>query len=114
MVFKIACNAFIQVDTIASEHIMAVARIHKEIGLGPGINAGTEETDAVLRDTSGVIGANDPTCVPQHSISFLRACIDAGTQPDFFMYPGDGHNMFGRDRVHLYERITRYFEDHLK
>ena len=61
-----------------------------------------------------IIGAIDPTCVPQHSISFLRACIDAGTQPDFFMYPGDGHNMFGRDRVHLYERITRYFEDHLK
>ncbi len=61
-----------------------------------------------------IIGANDPTCVPQHSISFLRACIDAGTQPDFFMYPGDAHNMFGRDRVHLYERITRYFEDHLK
>lgn len=61
-----------------------------------------------------IIGANDPTCVPQHSITFLRACIDAGTQPDFFMYPGDGHNMFGRDRVHLYERITRYFEDHLK
>lgn len=61
-----------------------------------------------------IIGANDPTCVPQHSVTFLRACIDAGTQPDFFMYPGDGHNMFGRDRVHLYERITRYFEDHLK
>ena len=48
------------------------------------------------------------------SVGVLRACIDAGTQPDFFMYPGDGHNMFGRDRVHLYERITRYFEDHLK
>lgn len=61
-----------------------------------------------------IIGANDPVCVPQHSVAFLRACIDAGTQPDFFMYPGDGHNMFGRDRVHLYERITRYFEDHLK
>lgn len=61
-----------------------------------------------------IIGANDPTCVPQHSITFLRACIDAGTHPDFFMYPGDGHNMFGRDRVHLYEHITRYFEDHLK
>ena len=42
-----------------------------------------------------IIGANDPTCVPQHSISFLRACIDAGTQPDFFMYPGDGHNSSG-------------------
>ena len=61
-----------------------------------------------------IIGANDPVCVPQHSIAFLRACIDAGTQPDYFIYPGDGHNMFGRDRVHLYTRITRYFEDYLK
>ena len=61
-----------------------------------------------------IIGANDPVCVPQHSISFLRACIDAGTQPDYFIYPGDEHNMFGRDRVHLYTRITRYFEDYLK
>ena len=61
-----------------------------------------------------IIGANDPVCVPQHSIAFLRACIDAGTHPDYFIYPGDGHNMFGRDRVHLYTRITRYFEDYLK
>ena len=61
-----------------------------------------------------IIGANDPVCVPQHSIAFLRACIDAGTQPDYFIYPGDGHNMYGRDRVHLYTRITRYFEDFLK
>ena len=59
-------------------------------------------------------GGEDPTCVPQHSYTFLRACIDAGTHPDFFIYPEDGHNMFGRDRVHLYEHITRYFEDHLK
>ena len=61
-----------------------------------------------------VIGGTDPTCVPQHSITFLRACIDAGTHPDFFMYPEDGHNMRGRDRVHLHEHITRYFEDFLK
>ena len=61
-----------------------------------------------------IIGANDPVCVPQHSIAFLRACIDAGTQPDYFIYPGGEHNMFGRDRVHLYTRITRYFEDFLK
>ena len=61
-----------------------------------------------------IIGGNDPTCVPQHTLSFLRACIDAGTHPDFFVYPGQGHNMVGRDRVHLHEHITRYFEDHLK
>ena len=61
-----------------------------------------------------ILGYNDPTCVPQHSLSFIRACIDAGTQPDLFTYPGDGHNMFGTDQVHLHERITRYFEDFLK
>ena len=61
-----------------------------------------------------IIGANDPVCVPQHSIAFLRACIDAGTHPDYFIYPGDGHNMAGRDRIHLHERITQYFEDYLK
>ena len=61
-----------------------------------------------------IFGYNDPTCVPQHTLSFIRACIDAGTQPDLFTYPGDGHNMFGTDQVHLHERITRYFEDYLK
>ena len=60
-----------------------------------------------------IFGYNDPTCVPQHTLSFLRACEDAGTQPDLFTYPGDGHNMFGRDQVHLHERITRYFDDYL-
>lgn len=59
-------------------------------------------------------GYNDPVCVPQHTLSFLRACIDAGKQVDYFTYPGDGHNMFGQDQVHLHERITQYFEDYLK
>ena len=61
-----------------------------------------------------IIGGNDPTCVPQHTLSFVRACIDAGTQPDLFIYPAQGHNMTGRDRIHLHERITQYFEDYLK
>lgn len=61
-----------------------------------------------------VYGGNDTTCVPQHTLSFVRACIDADTYPDLFTYPGDGHNMFGTDRVHLHNVITRYFEDHLK
>ena len=61
-----------------------------------------------------IIGYNDPTVVPQHALSFLKACIDAGTQPDFFVYPGEGHNMMGHSSVHLHERITQYFEDYLK
>ena len=61
-----------------------------------------------------IIGYNDPTCVPQHSLSFLAECIKAGTQPDFFVYPGEPHNMRGHQSVHLHERITQYFEDYLK
>lgn len=61
-----------------------------------------------------IYGGNDPTCVPQHTLSFIRSCIDAGTHPDLFTYPGDGHNMFGSDQIHLHEHITRYFDDHLK
>lgn len=60
-----------------------------------------------------IYGHNDPTCVPQHTLSFIRACIDAGTYPDLFTYPGDGHNMYGTDRVHLHGVITRYFKEHL-
>ena len=61
-----------------------------------------------------IIGYNDDTVVPQHCLSFLAACIETGTQPDFFVYPGEAHNMRGHASVHLHERITQYFEDYLK
>ena len=57
---------------------------------------------------------HDDTCVPQHTLSFMKACIDARTYPDLFIYPNHKHNVMGRDRVHLHEKITRYFEDYLK
>ena len=61
-----------------------------------------------------ITGYNDNTVVPQHCLSFLDACIKSGTQPDFFAYPGEEHNMRGHASVHLHERITQYFEDYLK
>jgi dipeptidyl-peptidase-4 len=57
---------------------------------------------------------HDNTCVPQHTLSFTKACIDAGTYPDLFTYPMHEHNVIGKDRVHLHEKITRYFDDYLK
>ena len=56
---------------------------------------------------------HDRTCVPQHTLSFIKACVDARTYPDLFIYPTHDHNVLGRDRVHLHEKITRYFEDYL-
>lgn len=57
---------------------------------------------------------HDDTCVPQHTLSFMKACVDARTYPDLFIYLGHKHNVMGRDRVHLHEKITRYFETYLK
>lgn len=56
---------------------------------------------------------HDDTCVPQHTLSFMKACVDARTYPDLFIYPCHKHNVSGRDRVHLHEKITRYFEQNL-
>lgn len=61
-----------------------------------------------------ITGYNDNTVVPQHCLSFIAKCIEDGTQPDFFVYPGEPHNMRGHQSVHLHERITQYFEDYLK
>ena len=56
---------------------------------------------------------HDDTCVPQHTLTFVKACIEANVFPDLFTYPGHKHNVIGHERVHLHEKITRYFEDFL-
>ena len=58
-------------------------------------------------------GILDGTVVPQHSLNFVQACIEAGVPVDWFPYPLDEHNMRGKARVHLYEKITDYFETFL-
>jgi dipeptidyl aminopeptidase/acylaminoacyl peptidase len=58
-------------------------------------------------------GDVDPVVVWQHSLLFIKACVDAGVFPDYFVYPGHPHNVAGKDRPHLYEKITRYFDDNL-
>lgn len=59
-------------------------------------------------------GDIDPVVVWQHSLGFLKACVEADTYPDYFVYPRHEHNVIGKDRPHLHEKITRYFDDYLK
>ena len=58
-------------------------------------------------------GVLDNTVVWQHSLSFVQAAIEAGCRLDYFPYPLDEHNMNGKARVHLYDKITDYFETYL-
>ncbi|WP_198666823.1 S9 family peptidase [Taibaiella helva] len=59
-------------------------------------------------------GAQDNVVVWQHSMRFLKACVDNGVQLDYFVYPGHEHNVLGKDRVHLMQKITDYFDNFLK
>ena len=58
-------------------------------------------------------GAIDPVVVWQHSLSFVRACVENGVQLDYFPYPRHEHNVMGKDRIHLMEKVTLYFDDFL-
>ncbi|ESU24719.1 Xaa-Pro dipeptidyl-peptidase precursor [Flavobacterium enshiense DK69] len=59
-------------------------------------------------------GAQDPVVVQQQSMNFVEACIKAGKQVDYFLYPNHEHNVGGRDRIHMYAKIADYFNTHLK
>lgn len=58
-------------------------------------------------------GTSDNTVVWQHSINYLKKCIDKNVQVDYFVYPGYEHNVRGKDRVHLMNKITDYFKENL-
>lgn len=59
-------------------------------------------------------GTSDSTVVWQHSLRFIKSCVSNGVQVDYFVYPGHPHNVRGKDRVHLMQKITDYFDEYLK
>ena len=58
-------------------------------------------------------GAIDPVVLWEHSLSFVRECVKNNIQVDYFPYPCHEHNVIGKDRVHLHDKISMYFEDYL-
>jgi dipeptidyl-peptidase 4 len=81
--------------------------------------AGYDETNMLnhVKNLKGrlmlIHGVQDDVVVMQHSMKFLHECIKEGKQVDFFVYPIHPHNVRGRDRVHLMEKISRYFIENL-
>lgn len=59
-------------------------------------------------------GAVDNVVVWEHSLSFIRECIKNNVQVNYFPYPCAEHNVMGKDRIHLMQKVTNYFEDYLK
>ncbi len=59
-------------------------------------------------------GQQDPVVVQQHSVDFVKHAVDKGVQVDYMIYPGHEHNVLGKDRAHLYQKVTDYFDLYLK
>lgn len=59
-------------------------------------------------------GTDDDVVVWEHSLKFVKKCVDEGVQIDYFVYPGHPHNVRGKDRVHLMQKISDYFDANLK
>ena len=87
----------------------------------PHVNAEGYEKVSLIRkakDLKGKLlicqGAVDNTVVWEHSLSFIRECIKNNVQVDYFPYPCAQHNVRGKDRIHLMQKVTNYFDDYLK
>jgi len=79
------------------------------------MNSSLLNEDYKMEDKLLIIhGTNDPTVVWQNSLTFITKCVDEGVQVDYFVYPGHPHNVRGKDRMHLYEKIRLYFDENLK
>jgi dipeptidyl-peptidase 4 len=74
----------------------------------------TKQVDKLKGKLLLIHGLQDPVVVQQHSVRFVRAAIDKNVQVDYMIYPGHEHNVNGRDRVHLYQKLTDYFMEWLR
>ena len=59
-------------------------------------------------------GTVDDVVVWQHSLDFVKACVDNGVQMDYFVYPGHPHNVRGKDRAHLMRKVLDYVMENNK
>jgi dipeptidyl-peptidase-4 len=58
-------------------------------------------------------GTDDDVVLWQHSLSYIKKCVDSNVQVDYFVYPEHKHNVLGKDRVHLMQKVTNYFKANL-
>ncbi len=72
-----------------------------------------EKVDSLKGQLLIIHGTMDPTVVWQHSLQFIKTCVDKQKQVDYFVYPGHEHNVRGMDRLHLENKIAKYFDDYL-
>ncbi len=53
-------------------------------------------------------GTIDDVVVMQHNYALVKKFVELGIQMDFFPYPMHKHNVIGKDRAHLMEKVLNY------
>jgi dipeptidyl-peptidase-4 len=71
-------------------------------------------TDKLKGKLLMIHGTVDDVVVWQHSIKYLKKAVEKNIQLDYFVYPEHPHNVLGKDRVHLMNKVSQYFFDHLQ
>ncbi|MDD2983010.1 MAG: DPP IV N-terminal domain-containing protein [Crocinitomicaceae bacterium] len=64
--------------------------------------------DKLKGDLLLIHGTVDDVVVMQHNLALVKKFVDNGIQMDFFPYPMHKHNVGGKDRVHLMEKVLNY------
>lgn len=72
-------------------------------------HAGNLKGDLLL-----IHGTVDDVVVMQHNFALVQKFVDLGIQMDFFPYPMHKHNVTGKDRVHLMDKVLNYIIDNNK
>ncbi|HPE55524.1 MAG TPA: S9 family peptidase [Bacteroidales bacterium] len=72
------------------------------------------KVDSLNTDLLILQGTMDPTVVWQNSLTFIKECVSKGKQVEYFVYPDHEHNVRGKDRIHMYEKIRLFFDERLK
>ena len=68
--------------------------------------------DKLEGDLLLIHGTVDDVVVMQHNLSLVKKFVELGKQVDFFPYPNHKHNVYGKDPVHLMEKILNYVIEH--
>ena len=81
---------------------------------GYAANALTNYTKNLKGKLLLIHGTVDDVVVMQHNYSLVKKFVEDGKQMDFFPYPMHKHNVTGKDRAHLMEKVLTYIIENNK
>ncbi len=72
------------------------------------------KADQLDGDLLLIHGTVDDVVVMQHNLALVQKFVEAGKLIDFMPYPGHPHNVRGKDRIHLMNKVLTYVEEKLR